>query len=203
MLGACPGPGSRDIDISFRRQPVQVQLVILPLLVINALLNQQLHLSLPLDFTLEVCMRVNDEVAERIPSAIVTLPTMTTVDAVQVTYMPDLRKWIMDCSRAGNRRLHFDYCSELNREVGPESLSMAIRTFFTSVASSVTSLTLDYGCDALSLACHRQHMDAFDEAIRRSLHRTAVVRIDLTSAPTGKRKQYDKQGEEMKYGRME
>ena len=48
-----------------------------------------------------------------------------------------------------------------------------------------------------------QHMDAFDEAIRRSLHRTAVVRITLTAPPTGKRKQYDKQGEEMKYGRME
>ena len=48
-----------------------------------------------------------------------------------------------------------------------------------------------------------RHMDAFDEAIRRSLHRTAVVRITLASAPTGKRKQYDKQGEEMKYGRME
>ena len=48
-----------------------------------------------------------------------------------------------------------------------------------------------------------QHMDAFDEAIHRSLHRTAVVRITLTASPTGKRKQYDKQGEEMKYGRME
>ena len=48
-----------------------------------------------------------------------------------------------------------------------------------------------------------QHMDAFDEAIHRSLHRTAVIRITLTASPTGKRKQYDKQGEEMKYGRME
>ena len=43
-----------------------------------------------------------------------------------------------------------------------------------------------------------QHMDAFEDAIRRSLHRTSVVRITLTSAPTGKRKQYDKDGEEMK-----
>ena len=32
---------------------------------------------------------------------------------------------------------------------------------------------------------------------------TAVVRITLTGLPTGKRKQYDKNGEEMKYGRME
>ena len=33
--------------------------------------------------------------------------------------------------------------------------------------------------------------------------RTAVVRITLTEPPTGKRKQYDKEGVEMKYGRME
>lgn len=43
---------------------------------------------------------------------------------------------------------------------------------------------------------------AFDDAIARSLERTAVVRITLTEPPVGKRKQYDKQGEEMKYGRM-
>ena len=48
-----------------------------------------------------------------------------------------------------------------------------------------------------------KHMDAFDEAIRRSIHRTAVVRITLSAPPTGKRKQYDKNGDEMKYGRME
>jgi len=45
-------------------------------------------------------------------------------------------------------------------------------------------------------------MDAFAAAIERSLERTAVVKITLTEPPTGKRKQYDKQGEEMKYGRM-
>ena len=43
-------------------------------------------------------------------------------------------------------------------------------------------------------------IDYFDA---RSLERTAVVKITLTAPPTGKRKQYDKQGEEMKYGRME
>ena len=48
-----------------------------------------------------------------------------------------------------------------------------------------------------------QHMDAFDPSIARSLSRTAVVRITLTEPPTGKRKQYDKEGVEMKYGRME
>jgi hypothetical protein len=46
-------------------------------------------------------------------------------------------------------------------------------------------------------------MAAFDAAIERSLDRTAVVKITLTEQPTGKRKQYDKSGEEMKWGRME
>ena len=58
----------------------------------------------------------------------------------------------------------------------------------------------------LRAICERflpRHMDAFEDAIRRSLARTAVVRITLTAPPTGKRKQYDKQGEEMKWGRME
>lgn len=48
-----------------------------------------------------------------------------------------------------------------------------------------------------------KHMDAFEEAVESSLHRTAVVRIILLDPPTGKRKQYDKNGDEMKYGRME
>lgn len=48
-----------------------------------------------------------------------------------------------------------------------------------------------------------RHMDKFDAAIARSLDRTAVVRITLTEEPRGKRKQYDKQGDEMKWGRME
>lgn len=48
-----------------------------------------------------------------------------------------------------------------------------------------------------------KHMDAFEEAVERSLNRTAVVRIILLDPPTGKRKQYDKNGDEMKYGRME
>ena len=46
-------------------------------------------------------------------------------------------------------------------------------------------------------------MDAFEEAVKRSLHRTAVVKVVLSAPPTGKRKQYDKNGDEMKYGRME
>jgi hypothetical protein len=64
----------------------------------------------------------------------------------------------------------------------------------------------DQKIEALRAICQRflpKHMNAFDDAIARSLERTAVVKITLTKPPTGKRKQYDKQGEEMKYGRME
>lgn len=46
---------------------------------------------------------------------------------------------------------------------------------------------------ALRAICQRflpHHMDAFDSAVERSIHRTAVVRITLTQPPIGKRKQY-------------
>lgn len=57
---------------------------------------------------------------------------------------------------------------------------------------------------ALRLICQRflpQHIEAFEESIARSLSHTAIVRITLTEPPSGKRKQYDRKGEEMKYGR--
>ena len=59
---------------------------------------------------------------------------------------------------------------------------------------------------ALRAICLRflpNHMDAFEAAVDRSMSRTAIVRITLSSLPTGKRKQYDSNGDEMKYGRME
>ena len=45
-------------------------------------------------------------------------------------------------------------------------------------------------------------MDHFQDAIDRSLGRTAVIRVDITKV-TGKRKKYDASGVEMKWGRME
>lgn len=59
---------------------------------------------------------------------------------------------------------------------------------------------------ALHAICQRflpHHMEAFDAALERSMGRTAVVRIVLSEPPVGKRKQYDAQGEELKFGRME
>lgn len=55
--------------------------------------------------------------------------------------------------------------------------------------------------EALRAICLRflpGHMAAFDDAIERSLSRTTVVKITLTEAPVGKRKEYDREGNEMK-----
>lgn len=58
---------------------------------------------------------------------------------------------------------------------------------------------------ALRLLCQRHtpaNMENFDDAIRRSLSKTAVWRIEMQEV-TGKRKKYDAAGKEMKFGRME
>lgn len=91
--------------------------------------------------------------------------------------------------------------------VGPKdgSFTLQYRSAIAFGKAEIVNDT-DEKIKALKLICQRflpKHMDAFDDAVKRSLHRTAVVRITLTATPTGKRKQYDKNGEEMKYGRME
>lgn len=58
---------------------------------------------------------------------------------------------------------------------------------------------------ALRIICERHtpsNIAEFDKAIKKSLFRTCVWRIPIREI-TGKRKKYDKNGEEMKYGRME
>ncbi|WP_040198348.1 pyridoxamine 5'-phosphate oxidase family protein [Candidatus Soleaferrea massiliensis] len=65
-------------------------------------------------------------------------------------------------------------------------------------------LDRDEKIHALRLLCKRHtpdSLDTFDEAIRRSLHRTAVWKIHIEQV-TGKRKQYDQNGMEMKCRRM-
>ena len=59
--------------------------------------------------------------------------------------------------------------------------------------------------EALRLLCRRHvptNMHAFDEAVQASLHRTGVWRVRMETV-TGKRKKYDSDGVEMKFGRME
>ena len=90
---------------------------------------------------------------------------------------------------------------------GPKDGSFTLE-FQSATAVGMAEIVEDEGAkkEALRAICRRflpNQMEGFDEAVSRSLHRTAVVRITLTEPPVGKRKQYDANGDEMKYGRME
>ncbi len=91
--------------------------------------------------------------------------------------------------------------------VGPKDGSFTLQyKSATAVGEALLITDRNEKIAALKAICQRflpHHMEAFGTAIARSLDRTAVVRITLTEAPIGKRKQYDKQGEEMKWGRMD
>lgn len=91
--------------------------------------------------------------------------------------------------------------------VGPKDGSFTLQ-YRSAIAFGRAEIVTDRDEKIVGLRaiCKRflpQHMDAFDDAIARSLDRTTVVRVTLSQLPSGKRKQYDRQGEEMKYGRME
>jgi len=91
--------------------------------------------------------------------------------------------------------------------VGPKDNSFTLQ-YKSATAKGIAEVVTDYQekIVAMKAICERflpHHMDAFDDAINRSIDHTAVIRITLTEPPIGKRKQYDKHGEEMKWGRME
>lgn len=86
--------------------------------------------------------------------------------------------------------------------VGPKDGSFTMQ-FRSAIAFGRAQLVEDDAerVEALRAICTRwlpHHMDAFQSAIERSLHRTAVVRITLTEPPTGKRKEYGQDGHEMR-----
>ncbi|MCQ2298443.1 MAG: pyridoxamine 5'-phosphate oxidase family protein [Bacteroidales bacterium] len=91
--------------------------------------------------------------------------------------------------------------------VGPKDNSFTLE-FKSAIAFGTAEMVTDREEKILGLkaVCQRflpQHMGAFEAAVERSIERTAVMKVTLSEPPTGKRKQYDSQGEEMKYGRME
>ncbi|MCQ2200714.1 MAG: pyridoxamine 5'-phosphate oxidase family protein [Bacteroidales bacterium] len=97
--------------------------------------------------------------------------------------------------------------SKCKPTVGPKDGSFTLE-FKSAIAFGKAEIVNDEAekISALRAICERflpKHMDAFDVSIARSLARTAVVRITLSEPPVGKRKEYDAQGEEMKWGRME
>lgn len=127
----------------------------------------------------------------------------------------DDRTWYFHCALEGDKLdaivAHPQVClsavTKCAPTVGPKDGSFTLQ-FRSAIAFGTAELVTDdaekiRALRAISERFLPQHMDAFDDAIARSLHRTAVVRITLDELPTGKRKQYDRNGEEMKYGRME
>ncbi|MDR0977207.1 MAG: pyridoxamine 5'-phosphate oxidase family protein [Prevotellaceae bacterium] len=127
----------------------------------------------------------------------------------------DDNTWYFHCALEGEKldaiAAHPEVClSAVTRStptVGPKDGSFTLQ-FKSAVAfGRAEVVTSDeekiLGLRAISQRFLPKHMDAFDESIARSLSHTAVVRIRLTAPPVGKRKEYDKQGEELKWQRME
>ena len=106
----------------------------------------------------------------------------------------------LDCM-AANPNVALSAVTKCAPTVGPRDGSFTLQ-YKSAMAVGKAELVTDKNekTKALRAICQRflpHHMDAFDAAIERSLARTAVVRITLSGPPTGKRKQYDKNGEEM------
>ncbi|MBQ9639599.1 MAG: pyridoxamine 5'-phosphate oxidase family protein [Bacteroidales bacterium] len=122
--------------------------------------------------------------------------------------------WYFHCAPEGDKldalRAHHEVCltavSKCQPTVGPHDNSFTLQ-YQSAIAFGHATIVTDEAekIEALRAICQRYmpyHMQAFDEAIARSLHRTTVVRVDLSTPPTGKRKQYDNHGNEMTHGRM-
>jgi len=111
----------------------------------------------------------------------------------------------MECI-AVNPKVALSAVTKCAPTVGPKDGSFTLQ-FKSAMATGRAEVVHDKTekIEALRAICQRflpHHMDAFDAAIERSIERTAVVKITLDELPTGKRKQYDKEGNEMKWGRM-
>lgn len=123
--------------------------------------------------------------------------------------------WYFHCAPEGEKldavRAHPQVClSAVTRcqpTVGPLDGSFTLQ-YKSAVAFGVAEIveSREEKVEALRIISRRflpAHMDAFDAAVARSIDRTAVVRITLAQPPVGKRKQYDRSGQELKYGRIE
>jgi uncharacterized protein len=123
--------------------------------------------------------------------------------------------WYFHCALEGRKleaiKAHPEVClSAVTRctpTIGPRDGSFTLQ-YKSAIAFGKAEIVADdeekiHGLRLISRRFLPQHMDAFDKSIARSLARTAVVRISLLEPPVGKRKQYDSNGEEMEYGRME
>lgn len=124
------------------------------------------------------------------------------------------QKFYFHCAQEGEKleciAAHPEVClsavSRCTPTIGPKDSSFTLQ-YKSAVAFGIAEIVNDEKekIEAMRLICERflpEHMAAFDASIARSLPHTAVVRITLTAEPTGKRKEYDEDGEEKKYGRI-
>lgn len=127
----------------------------------------------------------------------------------------DDNTWYFHCAPEGDKldaiKSHPEVClsavTKCTPTVGPKDGSFTLQ-YRSAIAFGKAAIVEDEeekisALRAISQRFLPKHMDAFDEAVKRSLHRTVVVRITLVQPPTGKRKEYDSNGDELKYGRME
>lgn len=125
----------------------------------------------------------------------------------------DGQHWYFHCALEGKKldaiAAHPEVClSAVTRcapTVGPKDGSFTLQ-YKSAIAFGTAQLVTDdeekvHGLRLISERFLPGHMDAFDKSVERSLARTAVVRITLSEPPCGKRKQYDSNGDELKYGR--
>ncbi|MDD4534378.1 MAG: pyridoxamine 5'-phosphate oxidase family protein [Prevotella sp.] len=123
--------------------------------------------------------------------------------------------WYFHCAQEGDKldaiACHPEVCLSAVTKcapiVGPKDNSFTLQ-YKSAIAFGQAAIVTDRNeqIKAMRAICERflpEHMGAFEASIERSLHRVTVVRVKLNEPPTGKRKQYDKEGNEMKYGRME
>ncbi|MBO8456140.1 MAG: pyridoxamine 5'-phosphate oxidase family protein [Bacteroidetes bacterium] len=107
---------------------------------------------------------------------------------------------------AANPQVSLSAVSRCTPTVGPKdgSFTLQYRSAYASGTAEIVTSDEEKiaALRAISQRFLPQHMDAFEQAVARSLGRTAVVRIRLSAPPVGKRKEYDPSGEELKYGRM-
>ncbi len=126
----------------------------------------------------------------------------------------DEKTFYFHCATEGEKLgcivAHSEVClsavSRCTPTIGPKDGSFTLQ-YKSAIAFGKAEIIADEieKIEAMRAICQRflpQHMDAFETSIERSLPRTAVVKITLTAPPTGKRKEYDSNGDEMKYGRM-
>ena len=110
----------------------------------------------------------------------------------------DDRIWYFHCAPEGDKldalAAHPQVClsavTKCAPTVGPKDGSFTLQ-YRSAIAFGKAELVTDdeekiRALRAISERFLPQHMDAFDDAIARSLHRTAVVRITLDEPPTGK-----------------